>query len=779
MKRFPQKKMTPRFDSAKPVWPKGRDKERNLTVGFRAQFESVGERTILKVAGSTLYRIYLNDQFVAHGPAGGPHGWYRMDEIDLTRTVGPGKNVLAIEIVGYNVNSFNLLDQPAFLQAEVVADGHVLVATGTAHPFESTILNERVQKVQRYSFQRPFSEAYRLKPGYDRWRSDLSVTLNRTRLAVQPRVNLLERRVPFSEFKVRKPIQIVSKGRLHDVPVAKLWKDRSLTDIGAQLGGYLESDLETIPSIDLQKIGNMTNESVGQTYRSSQAVTLDTHEYQILDLGTNLTGFIGATIACKQRTKLYITFDEILTHGDVDFKRLDCVNIITLDLEPGGYSFETFEPYTLRYLKLMATEGACKVTHVTLKEYVSLIPKTATFTSSDERLNRLFAAGVETFRQNAVGVFMDCPSRERAGWLCDSFFTARVAKDLTGDTLIEKNLFENYQLPESFAFLPDGMLPMCYPSDHYDGVFVPNWAMWFVVELEEYLDRSGDAQTVKALETRVMKLLDYFKRFRNSDGLLEKLEGWVFIEWSEANRFVQDVSYPTNMLYAEVLAASGRMYDRGDLISEAERIRDVIRNQSFDGEFFVDNAVRKNANLEVTRNRSEVCQYFAFFFHVATPESHPALWKTLIKDFGPHRKQTKIHEQVRPANAFVGNILRLELLSQAGLVQQLLDESLAYQLYMVDRTGTLWEHDGAYASCNHGFASHGGVRVLFRDILGLYSIDTIKKKVSLRFPDIKLESCEGSQPTPDGVVRLKWSRQSGKLAYQVRAPKGYQVNIIN
>ena len=29
------------------------------------------------------------------------------------------------------------------------------------------------------------------------------------------------------------------------------------------------------------------------------------------------------------------------------------------------------------------------------------------------------------------------------------------------------------------------MLPMCYPSDHNDGVFIPNWAMWFVVQLKD------------------------------------------------------------------------------------------------------------------------------------------------------------------------------------------------------------------------------------------------------------------------------------------------------
>ena len=144
---------------------------------------------------------------------------------------------------------------------------------------------------------------------------------------------------------------------------------------------------------------------------------------------------------------------------------------------------------------------------------------------------------METYKQNALDIFMDCPSRERAGWLCDSYFTARVAFDLSGNHLIETNFLENYLLPEKFMNIPQGMLPMCYPSDHVNGNFIPNWAMWFVIELEEYLARSNDRQMIKALEPKVNALLDYFARYENEDELLENLEKWVFVEWSKANDF--------------------------------------------------------------------------------------------------------------------------------------------------------------------------------------------------------------------------------------------------
>jgi alpha-L-rhamnosidase len=275
-----------------------------------------------------------------------------------------------------------------------------------------------------------------------------------------------------------------------------------------------------------------------------------------------------------------------------------------------------------------------------------------------------------------------------------------------------------------------------------------------------------------------LRLFDYFRPFRNQDGLLEKLQSWVFVEWSKANDFVQDVNYPSNMLYAEALAAAARMYDLPELTRDAETIRAVIRRQSFDGEFFVDNAVRQAGQLQVTRHRTEVCQYFAFFFGLATPETHPQLWRTLVKDFGPQRKQTKAFPEVHPANAFIGNVLRLELLSRYGLAQQNLDESIAYLLYMADLTGTLWENDGAYASCDHGFASHA-VHVLYRDVLGLHQVDTVQRQVRLCFAEVRLDWCEGRVPTADGAVELRWWKDGDQTRYRVRVPAGYKVQVEN
>jgi alpha-L-rhamnosidase len=773
------------FISAKPIWPKDRETEMNLQVGFRAIIEApVGEKVVLRVAAASIYRAWINGQFLGCGPARGPHGYFRVDQWDLSGMLNRGKNLIAVEVAGYNVNSYYLLDQPSMFQAEVVAGDRVLASTGGAgEKFTARVLDYRVQKVQRFSFQRTFAEVYRLAPGFDSWRQDVaSVPDAAVETAVLPEKHLLPRRVLYPDFTIHRPIKTVIAGRVEPIEQPKnLWRASELTNIGPQLKGFRETELATnpIPSIEAQCLRSIQTASPNKPYSATDAISLAAREYRILDIGVDRTGFIGAKVTCSKKTRLWFVFDEILSDNDVDFKRLVCINIISYELEPGTYQLEGIEPYSLRYLKTLCLEGECRIENVYVREYAHPQVSSARFTSSDDRLNRLFAAGVETFRQNAIDIFTDSASRERAGWPCDSFFTARVAFDLNGNTPVERNYFENFLLPAKFENLPDGMFPMCYPADHYNGVYIPNWALWLVLQLEEYYDRSGDQTMADAFQPKIRKLFDFFKQYENQDGLLEKLPSWVFVEWSDANNFLQDVNYPSNMLYARVLKTAGRLYKDPELLAKAERIRETIRRQSFDGQFFVDNAVRdEDGKLQVNRNRSEVCQYYAFFFDVATPKSHPELWQLLLNKFGPNRHATKAFADVHRAEWFVGNLLRLELLSQAGRNQQILDESVAYLLYMADRTGTLWEYTSPHASCSHGFASHI-VHTLYRDVLGLRHVDPLNHKVDIQFGDATLEYCDGILPTPDGDVHLRWQQAGDRIEYQLNVPTGYEVTITN
>ena len=281
------------------------------------------------------------------------------------------------------------------------------------------------------------------------------------------------------------------------------------------------------------------------------------------------------------------------------------------------------------------------------------------------------------------------------------------------------------------------------------------------MELEEYQAFGGSAWLIEQLKPRVLALFDYLNRFKNTDGLLEKLEGWIYVDGA-ANKFTQDLNFPSNMVYAAALDAAARLYHLSELGRAAAEIRETIRRLSYDGQFFVDNAMRQDGRLVLTRNRTEACQYYAFYFDVATPETHPELWKRLLTEFGPARDVTRSWPEIPPSCAFIANAIRLALLSRYGVSAQVLQDAVGYLWHMVERTGTLWESQDEKSSCNHGFASHI-CQLLYRDALGIKCVDPIARRITLRFSDVPFQWCEGSYPVPGGRLALQWWRKTARF----------------
>ena len=74
---------TVRFEKAQPVWILGREREMNLWISLRAVAKGA-KKTVLRLTGSSAYDVRVNGNFIAFGPARCAHGFYRVDELDLT-----------------------------------------------------------------------------------------------------------------------------------------------------------------------------------------------------------------------------------------------------------------------------------------------------------------------------------------------------------------------------------------------------------------------------------------------------------------------------------------------------------------------------------------------------------------------------------------------------------------------------------------------------------------------------------------------------------------------
>ncbi|MBQ8404110.1 MAG: hypothetical protein IJX55_06775 [Clostridia bacterium] len=726
--KFPANEV--KFEKAVPVWLFGRETEMNLWLSFRAVAKGAGN-TVLRLTGSSAYNVKVNGEFVAFGPARCAHGFYRVDELDLTDYIKE-ESVITVAIAGYNADSFYHIDQPSFLCAELIEDGNVTAATG-GDGFICRVMTEHEQKAERYAGQRTFCEIYNLSPEIEKWEKDAEIEPRDFAIAFVTETeskNFIARGCAYNVYDRIAPAKIVSHlgfkvytGDTSDVryPNYIVLRGKNKAPSGKIFTlGEVETDL-------FMKARNVEITAVRETDEEVSAQTIAYGEGVTYKMAYNTTGRVEVDVTCEEDTEILIKFDEFLGEdGLVNFRRMYTVNALLWRMKKGTYRVSTFEPYTMGAFHVFVTKGKATVLGVSLC-YFGDAKTERKYIGGDPDMQKIFDAAVETYRQNAFTIFMDCPSRERAGWLCDSFFTARAEKTLTGRSEIERNFLENFFLPDGFKNLPHGMFAECYPGDHYGGDYISNWAMWLVIELEEYLARSGDTDFVNAAKPRIYALLDFLKKYENADGLLEKLERWVFVEWSKANELVQDISYPTNMLYARMLEAVAKLYGDLPLFDKAESIKKKINEQSLTAEgFYCDNAVYgEDGVARLSGECTEACQYYAFFCGVATPEHNPVLWERLLHDFGPERivpaKWPEFSEgakwqHIHPANAFIGNYLRLELLCRYGENEKLLENIRGYFLKMAKLTGTLWEMDAPTASCNHGFASHV---VYWLDKLGL------------------------------------------------------------
>ncbi|MDR2201750.1 MAG: hypothetical protein LBP26_03170 [Clostridiales bacterium] len=754
------------------VWAEGLSYEKNINVAFLYGPVAVG-RIRLEVCGLNAYRVFCGGKFVGYGPARAAHGYVRRDVFDLSDCLGA---YIAVEVTGYNVNSYCCADvPPAFSAAVCDGDGGLIADTDD---FKCFLLGDRVQRVQRYSFQRPFAECYRA----ERCRTSLYngdaagfKPLATAILTNPPRV--LERNAPYPDY-ARAPLNNVYEcGSVKIDDAAEPWRDRSLMNVdNAGTKGFLYGELDVRLS---DEAGKFVYKKCGD-YSSDLAAG----RYVVFDAGRTRTGFLELGLDVKSDCSLYVIFDEIDwkekpsgpdSNGaaNICFYRNDCCNVIKYELKRGGYRLMNFEPFSARFLKLAVLSGEARVKSAAFIDLQNGSGGGFKFECGDIRLNAIAAAAAETWAQNAVDIPMDCPSRERAGWLCDAMFSSRAERLLTGANVIERNFLENYALCPPLKELPAGMVPMCYPADAADGVFIPNWAMWYVLQLADYYRRAGERSIIDLSRSKVYGLIDYFDRFLCAEGLLSDLDGWIFIEWSKANDFTNGVNFPTNMLYGAMLKAAGELYGDNALIKRGEKITELVRALSFNGEFFEDNAVRLDDRLVRAGNTSETCQYYAFYFDIASPESFPGLFAKLFDGgFGGGRDEKTFCPSVYKSNAFIGDYMRLDLLCRYGRHAQTIKECADTLYNMAVRTGTLWEHNYVFASLNHGFASYA-LNLITRATAGFVRYESKDSKIVMTEPQLKIDLHAVLPVGPDRVV-FDFNGPRRTITF----PKGFKIEYV-
>lgn len=691
------------FKSAEPIWITGKEREMNVYAVFQTEVPAFPELE-LHIAGTAFYRIYVNGKFLAFGPARTAKGYLREDVFLLKEYVGEEAICnIVIEACGYYCKSISTVLQPSCIIAEVQKEGMVLAYSG--RDFTGYLPWFRLQETDRMSIQRHFTEVW----DYRACKSLCDESYKAEVSVLSEAFTVLDRRAPYAAYEDIDLTEVQCYGTYEFDETRPYKATRWTWKVLPEDWGYFDRDKMKYKPFEWVYRQKQTILERG----TSLPITLKKGEYAIFDFGRIEAGFINSALKALEESDIIIAFSELYEGDEFKYPTMSGHYVLEYLLAANNRrELLSFEPYTFRYVIVMVKEGSIQLDSFGVKTYIFDTNCVKSIACDNELQSGICQAAVRTFAHNAVDVYMDCPSRERAGWLCDSYFTAKAEWAMTGQTLVEDAFLENFRLFENDGSYFEGAIPDCYPSDarpkEFADSFIPQWTMWYILESAEYILERGHKDMAEEFRKSIYGLLDFYKRYENEDGLLERLPAWNFVEWSKANEWVMDVNYPTNFLYAGVLDAIYRIYGDEECRERCAEVRKKAIEQSFNGKYFLDHAIRDEKGVLAVQpdDCSEACQYYALLFAgIDINDEKYAYFKQLILEvFSPNRNGAM--PEIFEVNAFIGAYLRMDSLLKMKEYTLVLKNVEEFFGHMAKYTGTLWEYREFKGSHDHGFASY-------------------------------------------------------------------------
>ena len=719
------------------VWAEGQKNQMNRAFAFVLDLgkKQMGE---ICLSAASCYKVIADGKLMGFGPNRTAHGYARAAVYPFNA------QYITVEVQSHFVPNFCWVKREPFFACVLKTESG---KEYFAEDFNCFALSDRVQKVRRYSFQRGFCETYINEK--DRTALYFCKPQNafprvKTEKAELPHLLPSETLNPaLSEIFAEK---VIDSGYCKTSPEIAVYVDRTETLIGTVIEGFKRDEWQDFSTDEISRITYLSGAKSGD------------YAYETLDFSRIVTGIVEVEIIAGNAGEVFFAFDEILS--DEKLKTIkpfrgDTANVFKWTVKKAGvYNLSAFEPYAFRYANVITSAGV--KANVKVRAYENPEAGKMLFECDDKKIEQIMEAARHTFAHNAVDLLTDCPSRERAGWLSDSFFSSVAERVFTGDNKVERAFLQNYILADKSGH-PKGMIPRCYPADYYekDG-FIPNWSLWYILEIYKYFTQYGYDETVEKSRANVEGILNYFVDFENEFGVLEDLKGWIFVEWSAANNsdHINGINVPSNACYYASLLAAAKVYGIKGLKEKAEKVKDYLLKNAYVDGFFVDNLIRnEKGDIIPTENYTETCQYYMFFFKCADKHTHKELFDKMLNEYGKSDSSAsggnQVKKQLTPSNMIYGVYMRLELLMREQKRVELLNECVRYFYDMTQKTGTLWENNTASASCDHGFASYVSRFIIY----ALFGFDVLYPEKGGAKNGIKLNS-EAVLPFKQKTVNL-------------------------
>ncbi|MFI2743515.1 glycoside hydrolase family 78 protein [Zhouia sp. PK063] len=316
------------------------------------------------------------------------------------------------------------------------------------------------------------------------------------------------------------------------------------------------------------------------------------NKHYIFDLGRNIAGVTKLKVKGEKGTKLWVTHAEQLD----SIGHLDLSNIIvhyrphdTLDpFQTDIYTLNGEEEVLMpkfnykgfQYVDIKSSTPIDLDTTMVKGEFMHTdVKAVGKIHSSNELINKIWAATNASYLSNFFGYPTDCPQREKNGWTGDAHINIETGLyNFDGITVYEKWMADHRDEQQ-----PNGVLPSIMPTWGwgYDWGNGPDWTSTVAIIPWELYLFYGDDKALHDMYEPIKKYVNHITSIAHEDGLTDwGLGDWVPVKSKTSVEFTSSIYYYVDAtILAKAAQHFGNTEDYTTYSKLANRIKEAINKK--------------------------------------------------------------------------------------------------------------------------------------------------------------------------------------------------------
>lgn len=720
------------------------------TSYFKTIFElpSTVEDAVLRISANTRYCLSVNSTEIIHGPCRGDHWHHFCDSVDIASYLKQGKNVVAVKVTAYpsfettteDYSNFGPIwamspnTGPMLIVWGEFGDG-IDISTGRAdwHYLNDSAINWHIQRVAHWMGCTEDVEGAKLPWG---WQTDMQVSQG-----FEPAIIKWDNIVKFGEIR---PLF------LYDRPIKHL----------------LRKEIE-----GLYVLTHSDNFSFPVKEGHIVLPANDTYE-AIIATERLTTSFVYLRCKDGAGSRIKLLYSEAYSKADGDRSYKENRSNITGELigvediyRPGGgdeiYSPSWFR--TFRFIKVIIETGDTPLTLYPLKLIETRYPleNKISFTSGQQWAQKIWDISLRTLELCMHETYEDCPFYEQLQYTMDTRLQMLFTYAISNDTDLPMKTIHDYHT----SLLPEGILQSRFPSKHPQ--IIPVFALHWIFMLKDIYMETGDLSILERYRPTMESVLGWFKRKTGAHGLIEHLDYWDYIDWTDAWADIQGTPRASkhgpatiqNLVYAYALGVSSELLDAlghtqlaQKYMSEKVRILENVETLCWSAE---KELYSEGPGYE---EYSQHAQLWAVLSGLAHGDKAKAIMGKTITD-----------TTLIPCS-FVLQFYLFRALELAGMYEEteklwdMWKELLDLDLTTVPEIPSKYTRSDCHA---------WGALILHelpRKFLGVTSLEPGYGKIKIQPMGLYMQEISGSVPTPHGMVNIKWSCNDRRFVMEGSTP---------